>query len=221
MSGAGGSAGGAVGPMGPRGPQGVRGNTGPKGDPGEKGEQGDPGPQGEQGETPVITVAEDSPLSYKVRFQTGNQELVTPNLFAPAEEYHVNLSVVNSILTVPVKNLELTYQTTSTTALRISIAPIKTDTPVLADIRRTSVYNGGTVEAQTFNNATVSGRTVLDDIVYTQSQETHSISIRQQDPVTKLWSLCEVRSFLSAGAARTSVRVQWIEDNVTYEVPTV
>ncbi len=92
--------------------------------------------------------------------------------------------------------------------------------PVLADIRRTSIYNGGTVEAQTLNGATISGRTVLDDIVYTLSQETHSIKIRQQDPTTKLWSLCEVHSFLSACGARSSVRVQWIEDNVTYQPPT-
>ena len=76
--------------MGPRGPQGVRGDTGPKGDPGEqgpqgekgdtgeKGEQGDRGEKGENRETPVITVAEDTPRSYKLHFQTSQQELTTP-----------------------------------------------------------------------------------------------------------------------------------------------
>lgn len=87
-------------------------------------------------------------------------------------------------------------------------------------MRRTSIYNGGTVEAQTFNNVTVSGRTVLDEIVNTLSQETHSMRIRQQDPVKKLWSLCEIYSFLSAGGARSSVRVQWIEYDVTYQPST-
>lgn len=138
---------------------------------------------------------------------------------APQTEYHVDLSAVNSTLSVPLKDLILTYQTTSTTALRISIAPKYTAAPVLADLHRTSIYNGGTVEVQTFNGTTISARTVLDDIVYTQSQETHNIKIRQQDPVAKLRSLCEVYSFLSAGAARTSVRVLWTKYNVTYSVP--
>ncbi len=116
------------------------------------------------------------------------------------------------------KDRVLTYQTTSATAIRIVITP--KDTAVLADIRRTSIYNSSTIETLTMNNASIASRTVLDDIVYTQSQETHNMKIRQQDPVTKLWSLCEVHSFLSAGGARTSVRIQWTEYNVSYEVPT-
>lgn len=205
---------------GPQGEQDIQGPQGEKGDPGEQGEQGIQGPKGENGETPVIIVAEDTPLSYKVNFKTAEEDLTTPNLIAPLIEYHADLSTVNSVLTVPLKNLVLTYQTTSTSALRISVAPASTDTPVLADMRRTSIYNGGTVEAQTFNNVTVSGRTVLDEIVYTLSRETHSMRIRQQDPVKKLWSLCEIYSFLSAGGARSSVRVQWIEYDVTYQPST-
>ena len=92
---------------------------------------------------------------------------------------------------------------------------------MLTDIRRTSIYNASTIETLTMNNTAVSGRTVLDEIVYTLSQETHSMLIRQQDPTTKLWSLCEVHSFLSAGGARVSVWVQWTEYDVSYEVPTV
>ena len=44
--------------------------------------------------------------------------------------------------------------------------------------------------------------------------------IRQQAPVTKLWSLCQVDPFLSAGGARCSVRIQRSEYDVSYEVPT-
>ena len=43
--------------------------------------------------------------------------------------------------------------------------------------------------------------------------------IRQQDPATKLWSLCEILSFFSAGGTRCSVRVQWWEYDVSYEAP--
>lgn len=179
------------------------------------------GPKGEDGETPVVTVAEDTPLSYRLRIVTGEQELTTPNLIPPVIEYHADLSAVNSALNIPLKDLTLTYQTTSASALRITAAPRDTAVPVLVDMRRTSIYNNSTVETQTLNNTTISSRTVLDEIVYTLSQETHCMVIRQQDPATKLWSLCEIHSFLSAGGARVSVRVQWSEYNVSYEVPTV
>lgn len=45
--------------------------------------------------------------------------------------------------------------------------------------------------------------------------------LRQQDPASRLWSLCEIRSFLSAAGARCSVWVQWHEYDVAYEVPAV
>ena len=165
-------------------------------------------------------MAEDTPLSYRPRFQTSGQELTTPNLFTPVSEYHADLSAVGAALVIPLKDLELTYQTTSGTALRITIAPKNAGISVLVDMRRTSIYNASTIETQTLNGAAISGRTVIDDIVYTHSQETHSILLRQQDPVSKLWSLCEIRSFLSAGGARTSVRIRWSEYDVSYQVPT-
>lgn len=103
------------------------------------------------------------------------------------------------------------------------VAPIvaakDTATPVLTDIRRITIFSAGSIESQTFNNTTVSTRLVLDNLVYTQSQESHSIKIRQQDPVTGLWSLCEIRSFLSNGCARYSIWIQWSEVDVSYEVP--
>ena len=198
-----------------KGEPGEQGPQGEKGDPGEKGEQGIQGLQGENGETPVITVAEDTFLSYKLHFKTSTQELTTPNLFAPLTEYHVDLSATGSTLTIPLKDLVLTYQNTSSSALRISIAPKDTAAPVLADIRRTTIHDNSTMESQTLNNSTISNTVLLDGTVYTNSQETHVMKIRQQDLATKLWSLCEVHSFLSAGGARSSVRIQWVEDNVS------
>lgn len=226
---------GAVGPMGPRGPQGEKGDTGERGEQGERGPVGEQGPIGEQGlqgevgpqgekgdtgETPVITVAEDTPLSYKLHFKTSEQELTTPNLFAPLTEYHVDLSAANSTLDIPLKDLVLTYQRSSTSALRISIAPKDTAAPVLVDIRRTTIYDGSTIETQTMNSTTLSSSIAIDGTVYTNSQETHNMRIRQQDPATQLWSLCEVSSFLSAGGARCSIRIQWYEYDVTYQAPT-
>lgn len=164
-------------------------------------------------------MAEETPLSYRLHFAAGGQELTTPNLFAPVTEYHADLSAVGSELVIPLKDLTLTYQTTSATALRITMAPRDAAAPVLVDLRRTSIYNGSTVETSTLNGTSVSSRTVVDEIVYTNSQETHQMVLRQQDPVSKLWSLCEIRSFLSAGGARCSLRIQWSEYDVSYAPP--
>ncbi len=138
---------GAVGPMGPRGPQGVRGDIGPKGD------------TGDTGETPVITVVEDTPLTYKLNFKTSADDITTPNLFKPLEEYHIDLSATNSALNIPLGSLILTYQNTSTTSVRITVAAKDTAVPVLADMRRISIYNGSSVEAQTYNSVNVTTRT--------------------------------------------------------------
>lgn len=130
-----------------------------------------------------------------------------------------DLPASGSTLNIPLESLILTYQQISSTALRITIAAKDTRAPVLADIRRITIFNASSIESLTLNNTTISTRTVLDDLMYTQSQESHCLTIRQQNPVTKLWSLCEIHSFSSNGGARTSVWVQWSEVDVSYEVP--
>lgn len=213
---------GISGPEGPAGPKGDTGEKGEKGDTGEQGIQGEQGPKGDKGdtgETPVITVVEDTPLSYKLNFKTSTEDITTPNLFKSLDEYHVDLSATGSTLNIPLDNLILTYQNTSTTSVRISVAAKDTAVPVLTDMRRITIYNGSSVESQTYDNTSVSTRTVLDDLMYTQSQESHSIMIRQQNPDTKLWSLCEIHSFISNRAARTSIWVQWSEIDVSYAAP--
>lgn len=94
---------------------------GEKGDTGEKGEQGIQGVKGDTGETPEISVAESTPVSYKLNFKTSEQDITTPNLFAPYSEYHADLSATNSVLNIPVGELVLTYQTTTATTLRIPL----------------------------------------------------------------------------------------------------
>ena len=187
---------------------------------GDTGPQGTKGEKGDNGETPVITVVEDTPLTYKLNFKTSADDITTPNLFKSLDEYHVDLSASGSTLNIPLESLILTYQQISNTALRITIAAKDTSTPVLTDIRRITIFNTSSIESLTLNNTTISTRTVLDDLMYTQSQESHCLTIRQQNPITKLWSLCEIHSFSSNGGARTSVWVQWNEVDVSYEVPT-
>ena len=193
-----------------QGPQGIQGETGATGAKGET---------GAAGETPTVTVVEDTPTSYKLNFKTTAQDLTTPNLYADTKDYHANLSALNSILNVPVGNLILRLQTTSTTSVRMSVNLKDAATPIQTDIRRTTIYGGDTIEVQTFDNTRVTGQLVIDDLVYTQSQKEHSIKIRQQDPATQLWSLCEIHSFISFRAARTSIWVKWVESGVSYAAP--
>lgn len=108
--------------------------------------------------------------------------ITTPNLFKLLDEYHVDLSASGSTLNIPLKNLILTYQNTSSTSVQISAAAKNVDAPVLTDIRRITVFNTSSIESPTLNNTTVSTRIVLDDLIYSQSQESHSMKIRQQDP---------------------------------------
>lgn len=212
-----------MGPEGPRGeqdPRGEQGIQGEKGEKGDTGEQGIQGEKGEKGETPAITIVEDTPLSYKLNFKTSIDDITTPNLFKSLDEYHVDLSATGSTLNIPLGSLILTYQNTSSLTLRISVAPKNTAEPVLTDMRGLTIFNSTSIESQTFNNTTISARTVIDEITYSQSQESHNIIIRQQDPTTKLWSMCEVHSFASDGGARTSIWIQWSEVGVSYEAPT-
>lgn len=140
--------------------------------------------------------------------------MTTPNLFAPFTEYHVDLSAADSTLNIPLKDLILTYQRASASALRISIVPKNTAAPVLVDLRRTTIYDGSTIEIQTLNGSSISASIAIDGTVYTNSQETHNMRIRQQDSVTKLWSMCEINSFLpraahAAPSASSRARTTW------------
>ena len=211
---------GVTGAPGPQGDQGATGATGPQGELGEQGITGATGPQGEQGVTgpaPTITVSEDTPTSYVVSFETDSQTVTSPNLKSRLEVRNVNLSQTGSSTEIPIGNLILRIQNTSTTSVRISIR--SANGSVLTDMRRVSIYDGA-IDAQTFNNTTVTTNVVLDDLVYSNSQEMHWIRIRQQDPTTSLWSMCEVRTFISAGGARTSVCIEWLYTGATFATPT-
>lgn len=87
-----------------------------------QGPPGPMGPEGDTGETPAITVVEDTPLSYKLNFKTSTEDITTPNLFKSLDEYHVDLSASGSTMNIPLESLILTYQNTSSSSVRISVA---------------------------------------------------------------------------------------------------
>ena len=81
-----------------------------------------------------------------------------------------------------------------------------------------SIYDSAT-DVQTNNNVTISASLTLDDIVYTMSQEMHWMRIRLQDPATKLWSMCEVRTFASQNGSRTTICIDWIFTGGSFAAP--
>ena len=129
-------------------------------DRGATGATGAQGIQGVTGQTPNIAVAEDTPTSYKVSFKTDTQEITSPNLKSNVAYYNANLATLNSYIDIPLDNLIFTVANTSITSVRMSVQPKVSTTPVLADIRRTSIYDGASVESQTFNNTTVAAKPV-------------------------------------------------------------
>lgn len=206
-------------PAGPEGEQGPKGDNGADGTKGDKGDQGVPGPTGP---ALKITVEEDTPESYKLAFNVVGQEnlrqaeFVTSNLIPKIESYNVNLSSSGSKINIPVGKLVLIYSYVNSGAIRIQVQSADTAVPILADIRRTSFYDNSARESQTMNGAKITTVQPLDDTVYSKSQETHWIWIRQNDPETNLWSLCKVTGFISASGARTSVWIEWFDNNRSF-----
>ena len=204
---------GVTGPTGPQGIQGVTGPTGPTGSAGVKGDIGATGP------APTITVEESSPTAYRVRFHGSGADVVSPNLRASPEVYNMNLSSTGSAREITLGKLILNVQNAGTSAIRLSLRAADTAAPVLVDLRRTTIYDGSTIESQTWNSVSFSTAQIIDDILYDNSQETHWMRLRQQDPATKLWSMCQITTFASAAGARVSVIIDWYYTGVTFAAP--
>ena len=190
-----------------------QGPTGPTGSTGVKGDIGATGP------APTITVEESSPTAYRVRFHGSGADVVSPNLRASPEVYNMNLSSTGSAREITLGKLILNVQNAGTSAIRLSLRTADTAAPVLVDLRRTTIYDGSTIESQTWNSVSFSTAQIIDDILYDNSQETHWMRLRQQDPATKLWSMCQITTFASAAGARVSVIIDWYYTGVTFAAP--
>ena len=192
-----------------------QGPTGPTGSTGVKGDIGATGP------APTITVEESTPTTYRVRFHSSGADVISPNLRAAPEVYNMDLSATGSTRDIPLGKLILNVQNGSSSSIRLSLRAANTAAPVLVDLRRTTIYDGSTIESQTWNSVPFSTSQIIDDVLYDNSQETHWMRLRQQDPATSLWSMCQITTFASAAGARVSIIVDWYYTGATFTVPTV
>ena len=193
----------------PQGPSGPTGSTGVKGD------------IGATGPAPTITGEESTPTTYRVRFHSSGADVISPNLRAAPEVYNMDLSATGSTRDIPLGKLILNVQNGSSSSIRLSLRAANTAAPVLVDLRRTTIYDGSTIESQTWNSVPFSTSQIIDDVLYDNSQETHWMRLRQQDPATSLWSMCQITTFASAAGARVSIIVDWYYTGATFTVPTV
>lgn len=97
-------------------------------------------------------------------------------------------------------NVKITVKSTSTTSCSLTYYPIDGNTINPIDIRRCTIWGGSGVETYTLDNGSLtSSGTVVDDTVYTQSNDTsiHFIRVNSIIYVVTVW--------ISAGGARTSL----------------
>lgn len=111
----------------------------------------------------------------------------------------ISASGATMTLTIPNENIIITLKNTSSTSASISYAATTgTITPV--DIRRVTMYGGGSNETYTMDGGTLTTTpTVVDDTVYTVSNDTsaHFIRVNGNSYVITVW--------ISGGGARSSL----------------
>lgn len=131
------------------------------------------------------------------------------------EAYHFDLSGTGNSQTIKVGNLYYKLDCIATNGnLRLSLSSVDVD--ILADIKRVGQYEGG-IEYNTLDNRTFTPAFVsIDDTIYSNSLEMNIVRIRQQDPQTNQWSICDVRLFASAQSKRVDVFVDWIDKDIEY-----
>lgn len=155
----------------------LRGPQGIQGIQGVQGEQGIQGPQGAQGPSGMVPTI-----------------------------YHRKIPSSGSSFQIAVGKVG--YHMVWGTADSVSINLRGDNPPILVDVKRSSQYQATGIEGLSLDNYSLpTGLTSIDTIVYNVSNEMHRIWIRQQDPVTLLWSLHEVCVFVSFKAARVDVWV--------------
>jgi hypothetical protein len=203
---------GADGAAGPQGIQGLQGQRGSDGAVGATGPAGNTGATGEAGFSPAITVNTDNPNSYILQVTNSTGSYLTPNLRQSVSDIRsANLSTAGSGMSVPVGNM--TYTVNNAGAGQVQVLLSGTNGDILADVKKFAQYNATPVDSVNFDNTTfTTAPTVIDNIVYSNSNEYHVTWIRQQDPSTGLWNLYAVKLFASAGGSRTNV---WVEQKGT------
>lgn len=131
----------------------------------------------------------------------ASKEWVEQNLSEQEGVINGDISVVGNTLTMSIDEIgvKLIVTSTSTTSCSLSYYPIS-DNIELIDIRRCTIWGGSGVETYTLDGGTLtSSGIVVDDTVYTNSNDTsaHFIRVNNIIYIITVW--------ISGGGARTSL----------------
>lgn len=142
------------------------------------------------------------------------------NLFE-TEAYHYDLSANGATANVPLENVIYRLVSNGST-LSLYIGP-NTDTVgstgVMIDMKRTGQYDGVGIDSTWYDSLTLNTMTNFDSTMYGGSREEHIIRLRQRNPDTGNWDMCEIKTFASGPLSRVDVFVKWIGKNIQYETP--
>jgi len=128
----------------------------------------------------------------------------------PVESYNFNLSAAGSSGSFDVGSITFTLSHVSTSDIRLIIRPSDLSKPVLIDLKRFGVFDATTAQSFIQNNYTLSGNLTVDDTIHTNSNDWQITWLRQRNPVTLKWSLCEYSVFASQNGSRVSLWVRWV-----------
>lgn len=206
----------------PAGPKGEQGEPGVQGTVGPKGAKGEQGIQGPTGAAPAITVKEDTPTGYQLSFQTDDGEVTSPNLKPAVDCHNADMSQANASVDIPVGKLILKASYVSTggmAGIKLAVRPADPEKPVMADIRFTRVYNSDNIISTTIDSKEINTENTVASTIAGSSSDMNWMRLRQKDPDTGLWSMCEINTFASGSDARTTISINWIYTDASFEAP--
>lgn len=89
-------------------------------------------------------------------------------------------------------------------------------TSIKTDIHKICFFDHGTLESQSISMKLERDSRIYEDILSSRSREIHWIRVRQQNPDTRLWSMCEIRVFASGYGHRTSLCLEWFYVDIPF-----
>jgi hypothetical protein len=153
-----------------------------------------------------------------LRITDKNGSYETPNLRQAAADsmYSADLSLPGSSMSAQAGNI--LYTVSNLPKSDVVKVELKTlSGTVLADVKRFAQFGATGIDSAHWDNTTITTTPLLiDETVLNSTNEFHMTRIRQQDPVTGLWSVYVVHLFASGLGKRTDVWVQQIGTERSY-----
>jgi hypothetical protein len=154
--------------------------------------------------SPTISISESTPSSYVLQVTDRNGSYLTPNLRSAGTVNSANLSTAGSSMSTQVGNLIYTVNNANNGAVSVQLSAASGT--VLADVKKNAQFDAAGMDSASWDNTTFTTTPVtIDAQVFGRSNEYHITRIRQQDPATGLWNICDVNLFVSASGGRTNV----------------